>query len=411
MRRRSTNGFGRCVTMSSTIALLICSIYISNAACFSVVSFVIPSASSRIRNDSRKNAEGTMRIPRPTVRYMNAGNPAAGEGSDWNRNPNNNRRPDNNTPRNQQQPIRRKRKKYERKRPKTKSEVEYDRLRRSRQAEYEEVMKNNKRDGTLWIFETLFPEPVLDEDTIQRDLFEVSERDRRTKTGGAAGSEGAGKVGEKVAGIEKGSSLGLAGTIRDALKEPVEVQIPNANPGTVNAGTNGIFGPPILDTANTTELSSSSSSSSSSSTSSNSTAKINRPLTRMVEDRLYGFRRAESGEFEYSTSLISDDRAVQFRDGVRLSNPLRVNSDRLTYFAKKELSRGRLEESQELYEEALSIDPRDGRAYLGLSRIAQRRRDFQRARECLVAGIENSATNSEVHLVTGNPVYLNGVGI
>lgn len=36
------------------------------------------------------------------------------------------------------------------------------------------------------------------------------------------------------------------------------------------------------------------------------------------------------------------------------------------------------------------MSPFDGRGYLGLSRVAQRRRDFKRAKECLRAGIANS---------------------
>ena len=42
------------------------------------------------------------------------------------------------------------------------------------------------------------------------------------------------------------------------------------------------------------------------------------------------------------------DGAVKFRGGVRLGNALAVNIDRLTYFAKKELAHGRLEEAEEM---------------------------------------------------------------
>ena len=85
----------------------------------------------------------------------------------------------------------------------------------------------------------------------------------------------------------------------------------------------------------------------------------------------------------------------KFRDGRRLGNALKVNADRLNYHAKGELRRGRLEEARELYEKAIEMDPRDGRAYFGLSRIAQRRRDFAYARKCLKAGITNSFTKQE----------------
>ena len=118
---------------------------------------------------------------------------------------------------------------------------------------------------------------------------------------------------------------------------------------------------------------------------------IDRGLTRMVQDRIYGMRRSspDGSLFEYDTSLMGDG-AVQFRDGVRLGNPLPINADRLNWLAKKEMRKGRVQEAKELYEQAVRIDPRDGRAYLGLSRCAERRRDFKLARECLQAGIHNS---------------------
>jgi Tfp pilus assembly protein PilF len=53
-----------------------------------------------------------------------------------------------------------------------------------------------------------------------------------------------------------------------------------------------------------------------------------------------------------------------------------VNSDRFNHFAKKELAKGKLEEAKKLYEKAIQVALRDGRAYLGLSKVAQRRRDF-----------------------------------
>ena len=108
----------------------------------------------------------------------------------------------------------------------------------------------------------------------------------------------------------------------------------------------------------------------------------------MVEDRRDGYRR---GTNLYETSLMGDG-AVQFREGVRLGNPLRVNADRLNYFAKKDLRKDRVEEAQEMYEMAIDIDPRDGRAYLGLARCAERRRDFTLARKILSIGIANSVS-------------------
>ena len=119
---------------------------------------------------------------------------------------------------------------------------------------------------------------------------------------------------------------------------------------------------------------------------------VDKTLTRMVEDRIYGYTRSSDGmSIEYATSLLDSSRAVQFREGVRLGKALSINIDRLVHFAKKDMSHGRLEEAQEYYLEAVKMDPTDGRAYLGLSRIAQRRGDLEYARALLKEGIGRSS--------------------
>jgi len=140
--------------------------------------------------------------------------------------------------------------------------------------------------------------------------------------------------------------------------------------------------------------------------------KVDRAMTRLVEDSMYGYRRTRDGSFQYDTSLMGDG-AVKFRDGVRLGKPLQINADRLTYLAKKELQHGRVEEAQELYERAIMIDPQDGRAYLGLSRCAERRRDFTLARECLKVGITHSTTRESKSILEdrgANPFLLQALG-
>mmetsp|Transcript_24651 Transcript_24651/g.36553 ORF Transcript_24651/g.36553 Transcript_24651/m.36553 type:complete len:868 (-) Transcript_24651:123-2726(-) len=249
--------------------------------------------------------------------------------------------------------------KYIRKREKTKYEKERDKMRMKRQAEYEQV-RNTTSAPSLWSFEALFPAPVWDEETRHRDLYEVNERDSETY-----------KRQMKKAGALK-SDITVP-----SMKQPMK----------------RIFDEPRLsnDTVSVTSVKNDSNNT----VAANATQPmVDRALSRMVEDRMYGFRRSQAGDFQYDTSLLSDG-AVQFRDGVRLGNPLKVNADRLNYHAKRELSRGHIEEAQELYERAIAIDPRDGRAYLGLSRVAQRRRDFVTAKEYLKAGIANSIKPSD----------------
>ena len=119
---------------------------------------------------------------------------------------------------------------------------------------------------------------------------------------------------------------------------------------------------------------------------------VDKDLTRMVEDRIYGYTRSSDGmSIEYATSLLDSSRAVQFREGVRLGKALSINIDRLVHFAKKDMSHGRLEEAQEFYLQAVKMDPTDGRPYLGLSRIAQRRGDLEYAKALLKEGIARSS--------------------
>ena len=114
---------------------------------------------------------------------------------------------------------------------------------------------------------------------------------------------------------------------------------------------------------------------------------VDKTLTRLVEDRIYGLTRSPAGSLQYSTSLLDSSRAVQFREGVRLGKALTINIDRLCHFAKKDLRAGRKEEAQEYYLQAIELDPTDGRPYLGLSRIAERRGDLEHARGWLKEGI------------------------
>merc|ERR1719162_514165 len=165
---------------------------------------------------------------------------------------------------------------------------------------------------------------------------------------------------------------------------------------------------------------------------------VNRALTQMVEDRIYGYRRPRlNNEFRYdpnnsslrgnvtsagdenvssSTPVVTpvvitaipssprkkkDDIAI-IPDAPDVSVPvtdaplrssdqaLKVNADRLTFFARGKMMSNKLEEAEDLYEQAARIDPRDGRPYLGLARIAERRGDLVHARRCLKVGLKNS---------------------
>lgn len=264
----------------------------------------------------------------------------------------------------------RKRKKYKRKRPKSQSEKELQILKQNRQKQYEQLLSNGK-NGNLWDFESLFPAPKWDEETIHRDLYEVAERDASIANG---------KKTEKITSSSSSSSSSLLSKGKGRN---------NFGQSTLKEKESTTKKYPFMKGSNNTSTTIMGNNNKNSNVTNSNSTKVDRSLTRMVEDRLYGFRRGQMGEFEYDTSLMGDG-AVKFRDGVRLGNALKVNADRLTYFAKREMIHGKLEEAEELYEQAIQISPQDGRSYLGLARIAERRRDLKKARECLRAGISKS---------------------
>jgi tetratricopeptide (TPR) repeat protein len=317
------------------------------------------------------------------------------------------------------------RKKYQRKRiPET--ERERKRLSQERQAKYEQIRSN--ADGecpSIWSFESLFPGAVWDKESVERDLYSVKRRDQsiqkerqpqqskttsKLKTSAIGGSSMM-----RVWREPKLSSFVMPYTdsvLEERRQTGSRNQYIEEDDMTEEEANDRLYEPSLpigssIDAADNTtaatfseriaELGSNSSS-----------GKINLELTRMVQDKIYGYRR---GTNLYDTSLMGDG-AVKFREGVRLGNALPVNAARLNYFAKKELRKDRVEEAQEMFEKAIEIDPRDGRAYLGLARCAERRRDFTLSRKILSIGIANcvSVGPNNVPDIGANPFLLQALG-
>lgn len=316
------------------------------------------------------------------------------------------------------------RKKYQRKRiPET--EKEHIRLRRIRQAEYEHIMYNNNVPN-IWSFERLFPQPVWDEETIKKDLYESKIRDKAVKKAKLSPQSASQEQQPKstIRSKLKTSAIGASSMMRVWRDPKLSSFILPYDPPTKKIWDESnvdedLLRENIYDAVSTapntngsgdlqTTLSERLAAKAVNDTSSNN-GKVDMELTRMVEDKLYGMRR---GSNTYDTSLMGEG-AIKFRDGIRLGNPLPVNAARLNYQAKKELRHDRVEEAQELYEIAVQIDPRDGRAYLGLSRCAERRRDFKLARAFLKAGIANavSCNDKEVPDRGANPFLLQALGV
>ena len=317
---------------------------------------------------------------------------------------------------------RRVRKKYKRKREKPLTEKESDRLRQQRQAKYEKI----KHNPSIFSFESLFPEPVIDEEMVHRDLYEIIERDQklgkeRTRVAGTKQASSK-PVAVRPMKTMQSSAIGSNSMMRAWRAPKLSYHVLSFDPPSSQISSD-VNKATVVSTDKSAEMGSvqrmdqlaDNIAKETGAAVSNKTAAaqpvVDFALSRMVEDRVYGYRRSADGAFEYDTSLMGDG-AVQFREGVRLGNALKVNADRLTYHARKELARGRVEEAQELYERAIEIDPRDGRGYLGLSKVAERRRDFKLAREYLRAGIAHSVapTGSDTYDRGGNPFLLQALG-
>lgn len=310
------------------------------------------------------------------------------------------------------------RKQYKRKRiPET--EKERRRLRQEREARYEEIRDDAP---SIWSFDCLFPQAVWDNKSIERDLYSVKRRDQSIERNRQQSNK---KTTTTTTSAKmKTSSIGASSMMRvwrdpklssyvlpyEENTTPTEQSLDPAK-NAVQAFVNDqsledsltddeavakIFEPSVGEAGNRNRdrpptpaklgKNATISECIAASTSSNSSGKVDRELTRLVEDRIYGYRR---GSNLYDTSLMGDG-AIKFREGVRLGNPLPVNAARLCYYGKKELRNNRVEEAQDMYEQAIEIDPRDGRAYIGLARCAERRRDFTLARKILKIGITNS---------------------
>jgi tetratricopeptide (TPR) repeat protein len=343
------------------------------------------------------------------------------------------------------------RKKYQRKRiPET--EQEKQRLRIERQQQYEQIVMNSTVNGgmppSIWSFENLFPKAVWDTEMIDKDLYDVTRRDERTlqqkslKTSTTTTLQDSSSSSSstlpvtsrsKVRTVPTSPTLGTSILRGGGAKMGVSSSSSSSSSSSYNEEQEyaqaTMFDPTIIpsspsllivDTDATTAADddplftaeqSLSEQLASAVAETNKSGKVDIQLTKMVEDRIFGYRRNENDNSYYDTSLMGDG-AVQFRDGVRLGNPLKINADRLSYLAKKEFRSNRIEEAQELYEMAIKIDPRDGRSYLGLSRCAERRRDFKLAREWLRLGIGRSVSCDHTGKPDGgaNPFILQALG-
>eukprot|EP00547_Thalassionema_nitzschioides_P004992 CAMPEP_0194204456 /NCGR_PEP_ID=MMETSP0156-20130528/3970_1 /TAXON_ID=33649 /ORGANISM="Thalassionema nitzschioides, Strain L26-B" /LENGTH=885 /DNA_ID=CAMNT_0038930479 /DNA_START=152 /DNA_END=2809 /DNA_ORIENTATION=+ len=256
-----------------------------------------------------------------------------------------------------------------------------------RQAEFEQLMNNEKNSNDFWSFESLFPEPVYDAIQIKNDLYGVAERDEKTKQKQQLQQEQTNlqattTTAAATNNFEKSTEKS---TLSSVFTKPQQQQqrrfwndLLSKQQKQKQMATTFVEDDDISITdKNTTSF------------------IVNQDMTERVEGAVYGIRKV-MGKYEHY------DEAKPDVDVPKIRPVLKINADRLTYLAKKEMSRNKLKDAQALYEECLEIDPRDGRPYLGLSRIARRRQDYDKARNYLEEGLRLSST---IHPTTGKPEY------
>ena len=326
-----------------------------------------------------------------------------------------------------------------------------------RQEAYERITASGTVPASIWSFESLFPLPVLDTESIQKVLSYCSSHNRNgTTVNNNIGATPKGATAD-IADITDTADTSLLAVVVDKAASAVSQRKMKSSLYGGSAMMMRMWRDPKQQLLSTSPVTSSSSAVATAVSNNNTaaellqqqqqqqqqasttvsgspptvvsstllrnnnknsnknettlTGKVDPLLTQMVEDRVYGYRQLPTGDLQYETSLLADGAAVQFREGVRLGNPLPVNADVLTYLAKKELQHGRVEESAELYERAVTTDPADGRAYLGLSKCAERRRDFLLARKWLLQGVPRSVSmNGPIPDRGANPFLLQALG-
>lgn len=264
---------------------------------------------------------------------------------------------------NNKYPNKNNRRKYSRKLPLSPTERSALTKRRKRQSLYEEMrlksLNITNEPPSIWSFESLFPRPVWDEESILNDLFGNKLREEEVvnvRQSRRREEEEQQQQQQRVVDDDVGVDTGVTGVEKEE-RAVADSDFKFDNKSNKFNSTNS-----FTTSNNNTEYK----------------EKVDEALTRMVRDRQSGLTR-------------NPDGSVQFKDNNSHNRAIPLNTDRLNYFAKKDLSHGKVEEAQSYYLRAVRSDPADGRAYLGLSRIAQRRGDYEYARSLLKRGIQKSS--------------------
>jgi len=301
--------------------------------------------------------------------------------------------------------------------PDTSSMEEEEILQQYRQARYQQMREDaatNKQTPSIWSFEALFPEPVWDFEAIDKDLYAPSKQTneilQRRKKRSFISSLRRSYYGE-------GRTTNLESLERQMRRQTALEPLASKFPPNVNTFINEGSDVPSVVIDEKSKNSGATIQNVEKQTNAepvkgSNVKDVNKPvdreMSRLVKDRIYGTRTTSTGTYQYDNSLLDTSKAVQFtQEGRRIGRPLKVNLDRLNYAAKRAFRKNQLKEACELYEQAIELDPLDGRAYLGRAKCAQQVQDIATARKFLKKGVSRAIYENG----TKNPYLLQALGV
>jgi hypothetical protein len=118
---------------------------------------------------------------------------------------------------------------------------------------------------------------------------------------------------------------------------------------------------------------------------------VDETLSAKVKRAVFG-RFVARGDDEM-TVMGAAAEATSGEQMLAVGRPLRVNLDLLSFSARAAMKKGDSKLGEKIYLECTRVDPWDGRGWLGLAKLYERRAQHGKAREMLVEGLKKSASN------------------
>jgi len=113
-------------------------------------------------------------------------------------------------------------------------------------------------------------------------------------------------------------------------------------------------------------------------------AKVKRMVLKPF---IYGGEDVDAGYVGGGSEFVGGEEMLA------AGRPLRINLDLLSYSARVAIQQGNATVGEALYRRCTQVDPRDGRGWVGLSKLFRKRNQQGKARDLLVEGLKHSPSN------------------